>query len=157
MCVLSHVQFFATPWTVAHQAPLSMGFSRQEYWSGLPWPPPGDLPDPGIELTSPALAGGFFITEPPGKPFLLDRFIEWGLLLGGCKEPSRCYRKRKESDAKICQFHALQSGMVISQDLPCLYLSSLCKSEFLIHNPWKEESKSWGPPSPQGSWRGLMI
>ena len=53
----------ATLWTVAYQAPLSMGFSRQEYWSGLPWPPPGDLPDPGIKpasLASPALAGGFF-------------------------------------------------------------------------------------------------
>ena len=57
---------FATPWTVPHQAPLSMGFSRQEYWSGLPFPPPGDLPDPGIEprsLMSPALAGGFFTTS----------------------------------------------------------------------------------------------
>ena len=66
MCVLSHfscVQLFVTPWTVARQAPLSMGFSRQEYWSGLPCPPPGALPDPGIErvsLRSPALAGGFF-------------------------------------------------------------------------------------------------
>ena len=47
------VQIFATPWTVAHQVPLSMGFSRQEYWNGLPFPPPGDLPDSGIELTSP--------------------------------------------------------------------------------------------------------
>ena len=54
----------------AHQAPLSMGFSRQEYWSGLPFPPPGDLPIPGMEPGSPAslaLAGGFFTTEPPGK------------------------------------------------------------------------------------------
>ena len=60
------VQLVATPWTVAHQAPLSMGFSRQEYCSGLPCPPPGDLPDPGIKpksLTSPALAGGFFTTS----------------------------------------------------------------------------------------------
>ena len=59
----SHVQLFATPWTIAHQAPLSMGFSKQEYWSGFPCPPPGDLPKPGIEpvsLRSPALAGGFF-------------------------------------------------------------------------------------------------
>ena len=59
---LSHVRLFATPWTVAHQAPLSMGFSSQEYWSGLPCPPPRDLPNPGIEptsLTSPALAGRF--------------------------------------------------------------------------------------------------
>ena len=62
---------FPTPWTTAHQAPLSMGFPRQEYWSGLPFPSPGNLPHPGIEpvsLMSPALAGGFFTTEPPGKP-----------------------------------------------------------------------------------------
>ena len=59
----SHIQLFVTLWTVAQQGPLSMGFSRQEYWSGLPCPPPGDLPDPGIEpasLMSPGLAGGFF-------------------------------------------------------------------------------------------------
>ena len=65
---LSHVQGFETPWTVASQAPLSMEFTRQEYWSGLPFATPGDLPDPGIELTSLALAGGFLTTEPPGKP-----------------------------------------------------------------------------------------
>ena len=63
---------FATPWTVAHQTPLSMGFPRQEYWSGLPWPPPGDLPNPGIEPASPALAGGFFTNfatqEAPCSP-----------------------------------------------------------------------------------------
>ena len=53
----SRVRLFATPWTVAHQAPLSMGFSGQEYWSGLPFPPPRDLPNPGIEPQSPALAG----------------------------------------------------------------------------------------------------
>ena len=59
---LSRVQLFATPQTVAHQASLSMGFSRQEHWSELPFPSPGNLPNPGIELTSPALAGGFFGT-----------------------------------------------------------------------------------------------
>ena len=62
----SLVQLFATPSSVAHQAPLSMGFSRPEYWSGLPFPPPEELPNPGIELASlrsPALAGGFFITS----------------------------------------------------------------------------------------------
>ena len=58
----------ATPWTVACQASLPMGFSRQEYWSELPFPSPGALPDSGIELTSPSLAIRFFITEPPGKP-----------------------------------------------------------------------------------------
>ena len=60
---------FVTPWTVAQQESLSMGFSRQEYWSALPFPSLGDLPDPGTEPRSPALAGGFFTTEPPGKPF----------------------------------------------------------------------------------------
>ena len=70
--LLSHVQLFVTPWILARQIPLSMGFPRQEYWSGLPFPSPGDLPDPGIEPRSPVLAGGFFITEPPGKPLNLD-------------------------------------------------------------------------------------
>ena len=64
--VLSHVQL-CDLWTVAHQAPPSMGFSRQEYWSGLPRPPPGDLANPGIGPVSPSLAGRFFTTEPPGK------------------------------------------------------------------------------------------
>ena len=67
--VFSHVQLFATTWTVVHQAPLSMEFSRQEYWSGLLCPPSGDLPDPGIKpvsLVSPALA--FFTSEPSRKP-----------------------------------------------------------------------------------------
>ena len=66
LSLFSRVRLFETPWTVAHQAPLSMGFSMQEYWSGLPCPPPGDLPNPGIEptsLMSPALAGEFFITS----------------------------------------------------------------------------------------------
>ena len=66
----SRVQLFVTLWTVARQAPLSMGSSRQEYWSGLPCPPPGDLPNPGIKptsLESPALAGGFFTTSLWGR------------------------------------------------------------------------------------------
>ena len=63
---LSHVQPFVTPWTVAHQAPLSVEFSRQESWSGLPSPSPRDLPDPGTETLSPALAGMFFTPERPG-------------------------------------------------------------------------------------------
>ena len=74
MCVLSHfshVQLLETPWTVAFQAPVSMGFSRQEYWSVWPCPPPGTLPHPGIEpasFMSPALAGKFFTTSTTGKP-----------------------------------------------------------------------------------------
>ena len=65
---LSCVQLFETPWTVAHQALLFMGFPRQEYWSRLPFPSPGYLPNLGTEPVSPALAGGFFTTEPPEKP-----------------------------------------------------------------------------------------
>ena len=68
---LSRIRLFETPWTINRQAPLSMKFSRQEYWSGLPFPPPEDPPDPELELKLPAslaLGGGFFSTEPPGKP-----------------------------------------------------------------------------------------
>ena len=65
---LSRVRLCVTPWTVAHQAPLSMGFSRQEYWSGLLCLPPGDLPNPGIEPRSPALQADSLPSEPPGKP-----------------------------------------------------------------------------------------
>ena len=70
LSLFSHVQFFAIPWTVAHQAPLSTGFCRQGYWIGLPSPPPGDLPNPGIEteaLTSPVLICGFFTTSSTEK------------------------------------------------------------------------------------------
>ena len=65
---LSHVRLFATPWTVDYQAPPSMGFSRQEYWSGLPLPSPGNLSDSGIEPGSPALQADALPSEPPGKP-----------------------------------------------------------------------------------------
>ena len=65
---LSCVQFFVTPWTVAHQAPLSMVFFRQGYWSGLPFPSPGDLPDPEIKPGSPALQADSLLSETPGKP-----------------------------------------------------------------------------------------
>ena len=66
---LSHVRLFATPWTVAYQAPRSMGFSRQEYWSGVPFPSPGDLPNPGIEPGSPVLQTDALPSEPLGKPW----------------------------------------------------------------------------------------
>ena len=85
MCVdaqsLSHVQLFASPWSIACQVPLSMELSRQEYWSGLPFPPPGDLPNPVIEpmfLASPALAGGSFATVPPGKPLITLYVMYYG-------------------------------------------------------------------------------
>ena len=72
---LDHAQLFATPWTLACQASLSMGFSKQEFLSGLPFPPPEDLPDPGIEPVSPTSAGRFFTTEPPEKPIALTMWV----------------------------------------------------------------------------------
>ena len=87
--VLSQVQCFVTLWTVACQAFLSLGFSQQEYWSGLPFPPLGSLPDRGIESVSPLLAGGFFTTEPSEKPYndstclLFLKFKQYQKLLTG--------------------------------------------------------------------------
>ena len=89
---LSHVRLFATPWTVTYQVPLSMGFSRQENWSGLPFPSPGDLPDPGIKPRSPTLQADALTSEPPGKPawkkggpkklfYVMYDEDQWGLLL----------------------------------------------------------------------------
>ena len=71
----SRVRLSATPWTVDHQAPLSMGFSRQEHWNGLSFPSPGDLPDPGIELRFPVLQADSLQSEPPGKPIYLFTYM----------------------------------------------------------------------------------
>ena len=81
---------FATPWTVACQAPLSIGCPRQEDWSGLTFPSPGDLPKLGIKTESPALAGGFFTAEPPWK-HLLEKCkskLQWGITLHQSEQPS---------------------------------------------------------------------
>ena len=81
---LSRVQFFVTPWTIACQNPLSKGFFRQEYWSGLPGPSPGDLPSPGIEPRSPALLVGSLPSEPPEKPKntgMCSLFLSQGIFL----------------------------------------------------------------------------
>ena len=73
---LSHVRLLATPWTVAHQAPISMGFSRQECWRGLPCPSPGHLPDPGIEPRSLALQADALTSRPPGKPIAQEIILK---------------------------------------------------------------------------------
>ena len=73
MKLLSHVHLFVTTWSVAYQAPLSVGFSRQEYWSGLPLPSPGDLPNPGTEPRFPTLQEDALLSEPPGNPKLIKR------------------------------------------------------------------------------------
>ena len=69
---LSHIRLFVAPWTVAHQAPMSVEFSRQEYQSGLPFPSPGDLPYPGLEPRSPVLQADSLPSEPPGKWFVIS-------------------------------------------------------------------------------------
>ena len=88
LSLFSHVQFFATLWTISHQAPLSVGFSRQAYWSGVPFSSPGDLPYPGIEPASPvspALKVGFLPSEPSGKPSSILSYsprIQWARCKG---------------------------------------------------------------------------
>ena len=77
---LSHVRLFGTPWIVAYQAPLSMGFSRQEYWSGLPFPSPRDLPNPGIKPRSPALQKDVLLSKPPGKPHQREEEVDMSQL-----------------------------------------------------------------------------
>ena len=86
--LLSRVRLFATPWTVAHQAPPSVGFFRQEYWSGLPFPSPGDLPNPGIEPESPALEAEALSSEPPGKPMNMMLAVAYSCIAFIIKEMS---------------------------------------------------------------------
>ena len=127
VCVLSRfscVRLFATLWTVIHQAPLSMGFSRQEYWSGLPFTSPGDLPNPGVEpvsLTSPALSTGFFTTsstwESPCK-YMYSVILTLMLWTGYHYPHSRDEETEKQSSYRISQGHTDISPRA------CLALSS---------------------------------
>ena len=131
---------FATVWTVARQAPLSMGFSRQKHRSGLPCPPPGDLPDPGTKPVSPTLAGRFFTTEPPGKP------------------PRLVYLERNE----VSQSPVGDAGDVISMDHEELQLRQSGKRRFrqslyaikpkkekkkMESHFWKKKKNHWGCPN----------
>ena len=96
------VQLFATPWTGAHQAPPSIEFSRQEYWSGLPFPSPGDLPDPGIEPRSPTLWADTLPSEPPGKPCCLNILTKklWTHLPGN--EVHQCNKADSSTSSPSC-------------------------------------------------------
>jgi len=142
--VLSHVWLFATPWTAASQAPLSMEFSWQEYWSELPMPTPGDLPDPGIKclsLASPALAGRFFTTEPPEKPMFIisSIFIIAYFFL--------------RSSIHIC-FHMFPAG---SDGKVCLQCGRLGLNPWVGKIPWR---RKWQPtlvflPGKSHGWRSL--
>ena len=110
---LSHVWLFATPWTIAHQAPLSMEFSRQEYWSGLPFPSPGDLSNPGIKLGSPTLQADALPSEPPGKPYTPKELI-W-------KEKKN---QRKIKDSIASQLKKMNPFPVSNADSPTAELLS---------------------------------
>ena len=94
---LSRVRLFVTPWTLAYQAPLSMGFSRQEYWSGLPFPSPGDLPDPGIEPKDQPL-------EPPGEPNAPSSIEDLGSIPGLGRSP-------EEGNGNPLQYSCLENPM----------------------------------------------
>ena len=100
----SRVRLCSTLWTIAHQAPLSMGFSRQEYYSGLPCPSPGDLPDPGIKPRSPALQADSLLSETPGKPGDL------GLIPGSGRSPG-------EGNGNPLQYSCLENPMNRTEEL----------------------------------------
>ena len=144
------VWLFMTQWTVAHQAPLSVGFSRQEYWSGLPFPPPGNLPHPGIEptsLLSSTLAIEFFTLVPPAKPVISSyTFYSLlpGFLLSGDRIAQYVFCKLIFFSTvfeihllELCPFSLLSSGYVLQVFYPCLcfvfhplwsiFLATLCK------------------------------
>ena len=104
---LSHVRHFVTPWTVAYQAPQSLGFSRQEYRSGLPFPSPGDIPNPGMEPGSPILQADALPSEPPGK--LITNNNEQQLLHSTIYQASSTYAVISDS----CRPHGLQPTRVL--------------------------------------------
>ena len=111
--MFSHVQLFATPWTEVCQAPLSMEFSRQEYWSRVPFPSLGYLPDPGVEpasLVSPGLAGGFFTTVPPGKLLWKAGGMAKAEDLSWCAFNPGKERQHYTVLHLVCQEDKLQSG-----------------------------------------------
>ena len=121
----SHVQLM-TPWTVACQVPLSMGFSRQEYWSGLPFPSPGDLPDPGIELRSPALQADSLPIELQGKPNMLKK---WDFPGGPVATTlcSQCRRAPSSIPGKGTRYCRPQlRGCMLQLKIPKVKVAQLC-------------------------------
>ena len=140
---LSHVQLFAIPWTVAYQAPSSMEFSRQEYWSGLPFPSPGDLPDPGIEPGSPALQADTLPSEAPGKPFFPEKSLkEW--VLRKCSK----IRNNLPPEQAVCLLTLLKDSVSLkSKGLLCspssvINIISSTKREGML----TDHSKTFGFP-----------
>ena len=111
---LSRVRLFATPWTAAYQGPLSTGFSRQEYWSGLPFPSPGDLPNPGIKPRSPALQTDALSSEPPETAVSIRVFSdgkEFACNAGDMGSISRSGRSLEEENGNPFQYSCLEYSL----------------------------------------------
>ena len=135
---LSRVRLFATPWTAAYQAPPSMGFFRQEYWSGLPFPSPGDLPNPGIKPRSPTLRTNALPSEPPGKPWDMLHLVkkEAHLTCLPVSHPSPFSLSLKQA---ICHsFGNENAETVYNESLSLQALSSmyLFSEEHSFSKPW---------------------
>ena len=144
---LSHIQLFATLWTVAHQAPPPVVFSRQEYWSGLPFTSPGDLPDPGIIPRSPALQAEALTSEPPGKPLSLNYVI--------INNKTRCCRSYQlssvaQSCPTLCDpLNHSTPGLPVHHQLPQFTQNRVHRVSDAIQpsHPWSSPS----PPAPNPS------
>ena len=124
MSVAQSYPTLATPWTVDHQAPLSKGFSRQEYWRGLPFPSPGDLPDPGIKPTFPALQVDSLLPEPPGKSPQFLGIIKIPLSLGRklrhIDPPPQASTASPRSSVHPPALHPQWNELYIGSLLPCV-------------------------------------
>ena len=117
-----HVQLFVTLWTVTRQAPLSMRFFRQEYWSGLPFPSPGDLPDPGIEPMSPALQADSLLSEQPGKPW-------WIVAVVQLLSPFRLFVTLQTAACQACLSFTISWSL-----LKFMSIELMMPSNYLIYN-----------------------
>ena len=137
---LNCVWLFPTPWTVAHQAPLPMGFPRQEYWSGLPFPPPGDLSHSEIKptsLMSPALASGCFITEPPSNYYIICSY-EYGCCYYKWKDVGIVTLVLKRLSRGKTKLNSLESQLLIKHKMWNWFLSNQASND-------KRETHIWRP------------
>ena len=153
---------FATQWTVAHQTSLSVGFPRQEHWSGLPFPSPGDLPDPGIEPESPALTHGFFTTEPPGTHVIIGSWarrdsrrnvVQWmgrSKLRGAEPCPVPQSSQGRLSTAKINP--ALLPSLFFLFIGPLCVCGHTCADQGCLLQLWKK----WKPEPTTATWSGAI-
>ena len=149
---LSSVQLFVTLWTVAYEAPPSMGFSRQECWSELTFPSPGDLPDPGIEPGSPALQADALPSEPPGKPFFFKGAYFWigvgDTLTGGRVNRSQSSKQYESSSRKPKCYRTHRFTQEL-QDASLHHMASHLLSHSAITKrnviDMKREKRKWNP------------